>query len=126
MKKSRKISVFVILGLHLLGFTLCIIPPAICTLNYFPLWKTAGYEHCLAGGVALILAVCMIPLFKLFKRKLEGYSSFLIWLILFLLFFSLSRIADQMTVISFVGFVGNLLGAICFFIAGRLRGKEKK
>jgi hypothetical protein len=30
------------------------------------------------------------------------------------LFLSLSAIAKEMTVISFFGFVGNLLGAVCF------------
>ena len=124
MKKSRKNNIFVKFALHILGFTLCIIPPAVCTLMYFPLWKTVGYEYCIAGGTALVLAITMIPLYKLVRRHLEGYSSYLIWLVLFLLFLALSRIAEQMTVISFVGFVGNLLGAICFHLAGRRGGKE--
>ena len=123
MKRARKTSIFVSLGLHILGFALCILPPAICTLMYFPLWKVVGYEHCIAGGVALLLALSIIPLYKLLRRWLESYSSYLLWLVLFLLFFALSRIAEQMTVISFVGFVGNLLGAICFRIAGRYSRK---
>jgi nicotinamide riboside transporter PnuC len=56
---------------------------------------------------------------------LTSYSSYFLWLILFLLFFALSKIADQMTVISLVGFIGNLLGAICFFIAKRLNKIRK-
>ena len=89
---------------------------------YFPLWKTIGYEYCIAGGAALILVLCMIPLYKFLRKKFESYSSYLIWLVLFLLFFALSKIADQMTVISFAGFVGNTLGALCFHIAKRVRG----
>ena len=114
---TRKTSIFVRYSLHFLGFSLCILPPAICTLSYFPLWKHDGYQSCIAGGVALLLVICALPLYKLISRRLMSYSSYLIWLFLFLVFFGLSKIAEQMTVISLVGFVGNLLGAICFHLA---------
>ena len=116
MKSKPRSNIFVSCALHIAGFALCILPPAVCTLSYFPLWKASGFESCIAGGTALLLVLCAIPLWKLFKKGLESYSSYLIWLILFLLFLALSRIATQMTVISFVGFIGNLLGAICFRI----------
>lgn len=112
-------STFAKFYLHILGFLLCIVPPAVCILMYFPFWKEVGYESCIAGGSALLLALCIIPIYKFIKRGLSTYSSYLMWLILFLLFLALSRIAEQMTVISFVGFVGNLLGAICFRLAKR-------
>ncbi len=119
--KSPKTNIFVSLGLHLLGFFLCIAPPAVCTLYYFPLWREMGYQSCIAGGTALLLALCIIPIYKLIKRGLEGFSSYMMWLLLFLIFFGMSRIAEQMTVISFVGFIGNLLGSVCFYIAKRIR-----
>jgi len=118
--KASRNNLFVSFALHIAGFALCIIPPAVCTLSYFPLWKEIGFESCIAGGTALLLALCAIPLYKLLKRALESYSSYLIWLILFLLFLALSKIAAQMTVISLVGFIGNLLGAVCFHIAKRI------
>lgn len=107
--------------LYLLGLSLCILPPAICTLSYFPLWRVVGYEYCIAGGAALLLALCLIPLYKLIKKHIATVSSYIMWLILFLIFFALSRIAEQMTVISFVGFVGNLMGAVCFYISKRIK-----
>lgn len=122
--KSQKTSVFVNLGLHILGFLLCIVPPAVCTLNYFPLWREVGYESCIAGGTALILALCIIPIYKLIRKGLDSFSSYMVWLLLFLLFFGMSRIAEQMTVISFVGFIGNLLGAVCFHFTRRYRRSE--
>ena len=125
MKISSKNSAFVSLALHITGFLLCVVPPVVCTLNYFPFWRTEGYESCIAGGCAFLLVICALPLFKLFAKALSGYSSYFIWLILFLLFLSLSKIADQMTVISFVGLIGNLLGAILFRIAKKIgRSKE--
>lgn len=119
--KPPKTNIFVSLGLHLAGFCLCILPPAVCTLYYFPLWREMGYQSCIAGGTALLLALCIIPIYKLIKRGFEGFSSYMMWLLLFLLFFGMSRIAEQMTVISFVGFIGNLLGSVCFYIAKRIR-----
>ena len=120
--KQRKTNLFAYFCLHIIGFLLCIVPPAICTLSYFPLWKEVGYQNCIAGGVALLLVLSVIPLYKLLRRFLMSFSSYLMWLVLFLIFFGLSKIADQMTVISLVGFIGNLLGAICFFVAKRLKG----
>lgn len=78
-----------------------------------------GYESCIAGGVALILALAFVPIYKLIRERLTSYSSYLMWLFLFLIFFGLSRIAEQMTVISLVGFLGNLLGAAVFHLARR-------
>ena len=120
--KQRKTNLFAYFCLHIIGFLLCIVPPAICTLSYFPLWKEVGYQNCIAGGVAILLVLSVIPLYKLLRRSLMSFSSYLMWLVLFLIFFGLSKIADQMTVISLVGFIGNLLGAICFFVAKRLKG----
>ena len=55
-------------------------------------------------------------------RWLQSFSSYVMWLLLFLLFLGLSRIADQMTVISFVGFISNLIGSF-FFAAAKRRAK---
>jgi nicotinamide riboside transporter PnuC len=41
----------------------------------------------------------------------------MMWFIIFITFMLLSRIADEVTVISFIGFVGNLIGAACFKLA---------
>ena len=111
MKVSNKHK-FVNLILHIIGFLLCILPASICTMLYFPIWREAGTASCIAGGGALLLVICAVPLYKLLKRALASASAYMMWLIAFLLFFSLSRIANEMTVISFVGFVSNLIGAI--------------
>ena len=115
---------FVNLCLHILGLCCCILPPAICTLAYFPLWKEAGGGAVIAGGCALILVLCAMPLYKLLHSALRSSASYIIWLIAFLTFFALSRIADQMTVISFAGLVGNLVGAILFKLGGQRNEKR--
>lgn len=126
MSQNRKTKGFLWPLLYVVGVSLCVLPPAICVLTYFPLWREIGYQHCIAGGSALLLVICMIPLYRLIRRGIASVSAYLVWLIMFILFFALSRIAEQMTVISFVGFIGNLLGAICLHIAKKCRdGKEK-
>ena len=117
--KSRNKQSFVNIILHIAGFLLCTLPAAVCTLMYFPLWREAGAVSCIAGGGVLLIIIFAVPLLKLLRRILSGASAYMMWLVAFLIFFSLSRIATEMTVISFVGFVSNLLGAILMKIGGR-------
>jgi len=114
MKRPHN-TIVVNYALHILGLLLCVAPPAICTLCYFPLWR-GNSEKTVVGGVVLVLILSAIPFFKYLKKKLTEVASYIMWLILFVLFFFLSKISDEMTVISFFGFVGNLLGALCFKI----------
>lgn len=116
MIPSRKSVDYVNFALHILGFSLCILPPSVCTLLYFPIWNEISTARTLAGGCALLLAMSFYPLVKYARRVLSSVSSYVMWLVIFLLFLSLSAIAEEMTVISFFGFVGNLLGAVCFRI----------
>lgn len=125
MIKLKNNAKFANIILHFLGFSLCIVPPLACTLSYFPLWKSVGYEHCLAGGSVLLVVLCFFPLLKFIGRAITSYSSYVAWLLCFVLFFALSRIAEQMTVISMVGFISNLLGALCFKIARRSRDERE-
>jgi Co/Zn/Cd efflux system component len=48
-----------------------------------------------------------------------------LWFISFLLFFSLSKIAEEMTVISFIGFTSNLIGAFFFKLGDRANTGEE-
>ena len=120
--KSKNNSPFVNVCLHITALCFCILPPAICTLFYFPLWKGSSVKT-VAGGTLLLLLLSAMPLFKLIKRKLESAAGYVLWLILFILFLTLSSIAHEMTVISFYGFVGNIIGAVLFKICERRKGK---
>lgn len=79
-----------------------------------------------SGAVMFLFVLCALPLFKLIKRKLSSVASYILWLIIFLLFYFLTRIGDQMTVISFFGFLGNLIGAILMKIAHRGVTKDER
>ena len=103
--------------LRALGLALCVIPVAVSILCYFPVWRAEGGEVLLSGIAVLLLSLAFLPLYKLLSHHLRSPAAYTVWLIAFLLFFALSRIADEMVVISFTGLVGNVLGAILFRLA---------
>ncbi len=107
-------------ALHFLGVLFCIVPPIICTLSYFPLWRAAGGDHIISGGVALLLLLAAIPFYKYLKKLFESCASYILWLIIFLFCFLLSGVIREVTVIAFVGFISNLLGALVMKISEKI------
>ena len=103
--------------LKLAGLALCIIPPALATLFYFPVWISRGGEFVVSGLALILLILACLPLWRAVSHKLRSPALYTLWLIAFIAFSSLSKIADEMTVISFVGFIGNLIGAALFRLA---------
>ena len=104
--------------LRVIGLVLCVIPVTVSILCYFPAWRAEGGEVLLSGTTLLLLCMAAVPLYKLISEKLRSPAAYTLWLIAFILFFLLSNIAEEMVVISFTGFIGNLLGAIAFKLAG--------
>ena len=104
--------------LRVIGLVLCVIPVSVAILSYFPAWRAEGGEVLLSGATLLLLCMAAVPLYKLISARLRSPAAYTLWLIAFILFFLLSNIAEEMVVISFTGFVGNLLGAIAFKLAG--------
>ena len=110
--------------LHLLGLALCILPPAFATISYFPLWSEAEGGKIIAGGGVLLLVIFALPIFKWLNRMLRRATPYVFWTVIFVIFFALSKISHEMTVISFAGSLGNILGAICFAIEKRRIRRE--
>lgn len=111
--------------LHLLGLAFCILPPALATVLYFPVWHEAGGGRAIAGGGVLLAVIFALPLFKWLNRLLHRSTPYVFWTVLFIIFFALSRIAHEMAVISFMGALGNLFGAL-FFMIERRRGLNEE
>ena len=100
MKTVKNNSSAARLALRLFGLLFSVLPPAVCTLLYFPAWREEGGTVALSGISALLLALSAIPLYRWLGERLRSPSAYTVWLILFIVFFMLSRVADEMTVIS--------------------------
>lgn len=112
---------FTRLSLKLTAVLLSTVPVIVAVISYFPLWKKEGAVTMLSGFTLLLLLLALVPLIKTVKRLLSSPTATTMWLVLFLLFFALSRIADEMVVISFVGYVGNLSASFLWRLSGRLK-----
>lgn len=112
---------FVRFLLHSIGLLACVAPPILCTLSYFPLWREGGGEQLICGGTALLLIIAVIPFYKHIRKLLQSAASYVLWLIIFLFCFLMSKVIDEITVISFVGFAGNVLGALLMKISERIK-----
>ena len=121
MKKTRKTKLI----LRILALVLSTVPVAACVLMYFPLWKEKGSGALLSGFTLLLLLISAVPLFSYVRETLKTPAAHTMWFITFLLFFSLSRIADEMCVISLVGFISNLIASFLFKAANAKGDKEK-
>lgn len=113
--------------LRLIGLGVCILPPAVAVFSYFPLWISRNDSSALSGFSLVLFFITLIPLYKYAARALKSPSAHTLWFISFAAFFILSSIADEMTVISFVGFISNLIGSLIFKAARKLDadgGKE--
>lgn len=96
--------------------------PLTATLSYFPLWHKMGGEHLLSGVALTFAIISFLPLLREIKRHATP-SAPVIWLALFLLFFGVSRIADEVCVITLVGFISSLVAALIFKLSERVGGK---
>ena len=101
------------------------LPPLVATITYFPIWAAKSGTHVISGFSLLLTLICISPIFKLVKRALASPSVTTVWLVVFALFFALSKIAEEMIVISFVGFIGNLIGALLFRLAKKSAGERQ-
>ena len=102
----------------------CILPAAAVIISEFPLWVEKG-NSALASGIVLsastlfLLSVAFTPLWRVILARLRSPASFVMWGIMTFLFISVKNLIDSLILISFAGFVGNLIGAVFFDLAAR-------
>lgn len=106
-------------ALRIIGLGLCILPPAVATLSFFPLWLNRE-ESALSAFALLLLLLACLPLFRALRTFLRSPSAWMLWLVLFILLGLFRSIADGLYMISFFGLLGGIGGGICFAVAKRL------
>ena len=93
------------------------LPPLFAALSYFPLWKERGALALLSGWALLLALLAAWPIVRFAKEKLKSPAAWFVWLSLFILFSALAAIANEMKVISLIGFISNLIGTFLFKLA---------
>ena len=112
--------------LYALGALCSTVPVAVAVLSYFPLWVARDSETAVSGLCLCLLLVSALPLLRVLRGAWKTPSVTVLWGILFLLFFALSRIADEVTAIALCGFISNLIGSLFFMLARRLKRESDR
>ncbi len=115
-----------VLLFRLTGLILSVLPVLICVLTYFPVWSERGSRAVISGFTLLLIFIAVLPLTRMITQYLRSPSAYMIWLAIFLFFLAVAEIAHEMTVISFVGFLGNLLGSVFFRLARKCEGQSSE
>ncbi len=109
-----------------LGIGICVIPVFSAILSYFPLWIKKADSCALSGFALCLILMALVPFYRQLLGVLKSPAAYTLWFITFIIFFFLSRIAKEMTVIAFVGFISNLLGALIFKLADKHEKDEEE
>lgn len=104
------------------GFSVCIIPPSLTAVHFFPLFVSSKSAAISVASV-VVLALCCIPFYKQLKECLKSPSAWKMWTILFIILTALDSIVYPMKWVSLVGAVSGVVGAVCFRIAKKYKGE---
>lgn len=107
--------------LYYTGLTISIVAPLIAAMTQFPVWTQNVSPQEISGLFVFVAFICIIPLFNHFKQALRSPSSALLWSLMFLITWALSKIIAQMVIVSLVGMIANIIGAIMCGIGNHMR-----
>lgn len=110
-------------ALAVVGYTLCILPPALAVLEYFPIWMQTG-EKRLSAIAVVLFAACFYPALRAIRQHIKTPSALLFWLLLFLFICAFRAVVDELFVISLVALASSAPGTACLYISKRLTPKK--
>ena len=110
--------------IHAVGLLVCVVPPIIATLEYFPLWFSQT-ETAVSVLSAMVIAVCCLPFFKQIKAYFNGSpASWAFFAVMWLVTMSLNKLIDGVETISFIGMLSNLAGGFIFRVEKHIKARE--
>ena len=111
--------------LRFLSLVLCTIPPVAVTLHYFPIWYRENQFEVVIPTVAILcFCFCAIPLLRWLRGKIKTPAAWMVWTLMFVVLFLLEKVIDEVIIISGVGAVGNVLGALLWKISSKGEGRR--
>lgn len=116
---------------YALGMIFCIVPGVITILQLFPLWKEESFATLASGATVSGLTVFLLvlsstPMLKAIKSKFKTPSKWVMWLMGAVLCFAISRVIDDIALVCFISFLGNLIGSALFHISKKYEESENK
>lgn len=110
--------------LRVIGLGVCILPPVITTLEYFPLWFSET-ETAISALSAMMIALCCLPFFKQIKQYFRNTpAAWVIWLVIYILVTVFNKLADGIETVAFIGVLSNLAGGCIFRVEKRIKARE--
>jgi chromate transport protein ChrA len=94
------------------------------------LWVKKG-NPTVASGVTLsaislsLIVIASTPLLRIIRAKIKSPSMWMICGVAFLVFYSIEAVISSLKLISFAGFIGNLMGEIVFLYAKKYKPRKK-
>ena len=98
--------------------------PLAATLTQFPLWVEQSAEATMSGLCLVFIGLSVIPFLKVLKEYFKSPSSWVVFGLIFMILLLLRSILEQMLIVSFAGFVANLIGAALYGIGNNLQQKD--
>lgn len=110
----------------LLGYLFSVLPPLVATLICFPsLYERGDGARAVSLAGLTLLFLSLLPFWRRLKRLLHSPSAPMLWGIVFTLFYLARLVADEVVLISAIGLVGSVVGAILFRLGGVGRGGDR-
>ena len=88
--------------------------PLAATFSQFPLWVEKSSEATVSGLFLVFAFLSSLPFIKQIKAYFKSPSAWVVWVVLFVLLVPLRNIIDEMLIVSLVGALANMIGAIIY------------
>ena len=106
MKKGRLIKA--------LAIAIDVLVPLAATVSQFPIWVERSAKATVSGLALMFILISILPFIRQIREYFKSPAIWVVWGIMFMLFYALAEIVDEMVVICFFGFVSNALGEILY------------
>ena len=103
-----------------LGMVLCIVPAVIAVLRYFPLWLDSAQKRISVMSI-LLLAICVLPLWRQIKAALKSPSVWQVYLFAGLILFALDKVAGDIAMVFLIACPFSVGGALLFRLAKKAK-----
>lgn len=105
---------------------LCVGAPLGATISQFPMWIAASDKATVSGMFLVCAILSCLPFYRQVKDYFKSPASWVVWLVILVLFVSLRNIIDQMIMVCGIGLIANGLGTVFYKLGDKVQKKSDK